>query len=88
MYRTTLWNTTGFTPYDLIYDKHVVLPIEFEIKTLRTTLQVNLDLTEAQQHRLNQLNELDELRQDAIQRTTLVQQQRARWHDKFIKIEI
>ena len=32
-----------------------------------------------------QLNELDELRQDALQQTTMVQQQRIKWHDKFIK---
>jgi hypothetical protein len=31
------------------------------------------------------LNELDEIRQDAIQRTILVQNQRSKWHDKFIK---
>jgi hypothetical protein len=58
-YRTTWRNTTRFTPYELVYGKHVVLPIEFEIKTLRTTLQVGLDLSEAQQHRLNQINELE-----------------------------
>jgi hypothetical protein len=32
-----------------------------------------------------QLNELDEIRKDAIQRTILVQNQRSKWHDKFIK---
>jgi hypothetical protein len=31
------------------------------------------------------LNELDEIRQDAIQQTILVQNQRIKWHDKFIK---
>ena len=34
---------------------------------------------------MEQLNELDEIRKDAIQRTNLVQQQRSRWHDKYIK---
>jgi hypothetical protein len=28
---------------------------------------------------------LDEIRQDSIQRTILVQSQRSKWHDKFIK---
>ena len=32
-----------------------------------------------------QLNELDEIRQDAVQRTVLVQNQRTKWHDKFVK---
>jgi hypothetical protein len=31
------------------------------------------------------LNELDEIRKDAIQWTILVQNQRSKWHDKFIK---
>ena len=31
------------------------------------------------------MNELDEIRQEEIQRTDLVQHQRAKWHDKYIK---
>ena len=51
-YRTTWRNTTGFPPYELVYGKGVVFPVEFEIKTLRTALAVNLDLTDAQTARL------------------------------------
>eukprot|EP00253_Pinus_taeda_P020271 PITA_20271 len=51
-YRTTWKNTTGFSPYELVFGKNVVFPLEFEIKTLRTALAVNLDLTEAQTARL------------------------------------
>ena len=32
-----------------------------------------------------QLNELGEIRQDALQRTILVQNQHSKWHDKYIK---
>jgi hypothetical protein len=31
------------------------------------------------------LNELDEIREDALQRTTLIQEQRTKWHNKYIK---
>ena len=76
-YRTTWRNTTGFSPYDLVYGKSVVFPIEFEIKTLKTTMKVNLDVIEAQKRRLNQLNELDENRLaaglDSINPTTKIQ---------------
>ena len=34
---------------------------------------------------MRQLNELDEIRQESHQKTSLVQQQRFRWHDKYIK---
>jgi len=44
-----------------------------------------MNLSEAQKHRMEQLNELDEIRQDAILRTDLVQHQRTKWHDRYIK---
>jgi hypothetical protein len=48
-------------------------------------MQLGMDLNEAQKQRLLQLNKLDEIRQDALQRTTLIQEQRTKWHDKYIK---
>lgn len=69
----------------MVYGKSVVFPVEFEIKTLRTALAVNLDLTDAQIARLQQLNELDEKILDAIHQTTMIQHQRSKWHDKTIK---
>ena len=80
-YCTTWRNTIGFSPYDLVYGKSAIFPIEFEIKTLKTTTEVNLDVTEAQKRRLNQLNELDENRLAAVDQTMLIQQQRSNWHD-------
>jgi len=84
-YRTSWRNTTGHTPYKLVYGKEVLLPIEFQVKTLCIVAQLGLNLDEAQKQRILQLNELDEIRQDAIQRTILVQNQLSKWHDKFIK---
>eukprot|EP00253_Pinus_taeda_P007145 PITA_07145 len=84
-YRTTWRNTTGHTPYELVYGKQVLFPIEFQVKTFKMEVKLGMDLSEAQKHRLEQLNELDEIRQEAFQRTGLVQQQRAKWHDKYIK---
>jgi len=34
---------------------------------------------------MGQLIELDEIRQEAFQKTNLVQQKRSRWHEKYIK---
>ena len=62
-----------------------MFPIEFQIRTFKMVVQLGLDLLEAHKHRLEQLNELDEIRQEAVQRTSIVQQQRAKWHDKYIK---
>ena len=43
-YRTTWKTTTGFTPFELLYGKVAMLPIEFEHKTLRTTLELDIEL--------------------------------------------
>ena len=41
-YNTTWKTTTRFTPYELVYGKKVMSPIEFEIKTVRTTIELNM----------------------------------------------
>ena len=46
---------------------------------------MNLDLNEAQKHRLEQLNELDEHWLTYLHHTSLIQQQRTKWHDHFMK---
>ena len=84
-YRTTWKNTIRHSSYELVYGKEVLLPIEFQVRTFKIAVQLEMDLSEAQKHRMEQLNELDEIRQEAILRTDLVQYQRAKWHDKYIK---
>eukprot|EP00253_Pinus_taeda_P028738 PITA_28738 len=87
-YRTTWRSTTGYSPYQLVFGKQPIFPIEFEIQTLRTAQEVGLDLSEAQINRLQQVNELDEIRLSVLQNTTLIQQQRAKWHDALINNKV
>ena len=75
----------GHTPYELVYGKQVLLPIEFQIKTFRTAVQLGLDLSQAKQQRLLQLNDLDKFHRDVVQKNILIQQQRKRWHNKSIQ---
>ena len=77
--------TNGFNPYQLVYGKEVMLPIEFKIHAYKLAAKLGLELSEALQQRVMQLNELDEIRQQAVQHTLLVQHQRIKWHDRFIK---
>ena len=72
-YKNTWRNTIGHTPYELVYGKQVLFPIEFQIKTFKMAVQLGLDLSKAQKHILEQLNELDEIKQDAVLRTNIVQ---------------
>eukprot|EP00253_Pinus_taeda_P026299 PITA_26299 len=75
-YRIMWKNTTGFTPYQLVYGKEVMLPIEFQIHTFKMVADLGIDLDEAQQERIQQLNQLDEMRQQAEETTLLMQKQR------------
>ena len=47
-YRTTWKSTTGFTPFEIFYGKSTVMPIEFEYKTLKSTLELRIELNIAQ----------------------------------------
>lgn len=71
-YITNWRNITCHTPYELLHGKQVLLAIEFQIKKIITPVQLVLDLLEAQQHRLLQLNELDEFRRDVVQKNVFV----------------
>ena len=84
-YITTWKSTTRFTPFQLLYGKTAVMPIEFEHKTLRTALELDITLPAAQQDRILHLNELDEWRKLALHNIELIHNQRKQWHDKFIK---
>jgi hypothetical protein len=46
---------------------------------------LGIDLNEAQKERIMQLNQLDEMRQQAEERTIFMQKQRKQWHDTHIK---
>eukprot|EP00253_Pinus_taeda_P007146 PITA_07146 len=84
-YNITWKTTTGFTPYELVYGKNALLSNEFEYNTLRIGAQLDLDLTNAQQERLLQLNGLDEFRMKALLHIEVTQFQRKIWHDKNTK---
>jgi hypothetical protein len=84
-YRTKWHNTTGYSPYHLVYGKEPIFPIEFEIKTLRMAHEIRLDLTKAHKQCLQELNELHEARLSVAEDTTFIQQQRMAWHEKHIK---
>ena len=59
--RTTWKTTIGFKSFELLYGKVAMLPTEFEHKTLRTTLELNIELPVAQREHLLHLNSLDEM---------------------------
>jgi hypothetical protein len=55
-----------------VYDKQVLLLIEFQVKNFGMDAKLGMDLTEAQKKRVEKLNELDETRQDSLQHNILI----------------
>jgi hypothetical protein len=84
-YRITWKNSIGFTPYQLVYGKQVLLPIEFQLHTFKLATDLGIYLSKAQKERIMKLNQLEEMRQAVVEHNILIQQQRAHWHDKYIK---
>jgi hypothetical protein len=65
-YRMALKTTTSFTPIHLVHGVEDTLPIECEIPTLRTTIQLLPDTAPMEKHLLN-LESLDEDRRSSLQ---------------------
>ena len=74
------------TPYELVYGKKLVIPIEFEIETLHTDLELGMSLSEAQKAQLAQLYSLDEMLHESLHHIEMGQHQQKKWHDHFIQL--
>ena len=72
----------------MVYGKEGLLPIKFQIHTSKLVEKLGLDLSEAQHQIFMQLNELDEIIQQVVEHTSLVQQYRIKWHERFIRNKI
>ncbi|XP_073290374.1 uncharacterized protein [Primulina huaijiensis] len=65
-YRTTFKTSLNMSPYRLVYGKHCHLPVELEYIAYWATKTLNSSMDDAKKLRKLQLNELDELRNDAL----------------------
>ena len=80
-YRTTYKTILGMSPYRFVYGKACHLPVEIEYKAWWAVKKLNLDMGRASLKRFLNINELEELRNDAYLNLRIAKDKLKKWYD-------
>nr|GFA17740.1 reverse transcriptase domain-containing protein [Tanacetum cinerariifolium] len=87
-FQSAFKTSVDYTPYRLVYGKACHLPFELEHKAYWALKHANFDLKTAGNHQKLQLNELNELRDQAYENSLIYKEQTKKLHDDKIKNRI
>nr|GFA71291.1 reverse transcriptase domain-containing protein [Tanacetum cinerariifolium] len=87
-FRTAFKTSIGCTHYRLVYEKACHLPLELEHKAYWALKHANFNLKTVGDHRKLQLNELNELRDQAYENSLIYKERTKKLHDDKIKNRI
>ena len=83
-YRTAYKTPIGMSPYIIVFGKPCHLPLELEYKAMWVIKKLNFEFKVAKEERPLQLNELEELRNDAYDNARIYKDKTKKWHDRRI----
>jgi hypothetical protein len=83
-YRTAYKTPIGTTLFKLVYGKSCHLPIELEHKAYWAIKTLNLNYTAADEKRILDIHELEELRLDVYENVHIYKERTNKWHDNRI----
>ena len=72
------------SPYIIVFEKPCHLPLKLEYKAMWVIKKLNCDFQDAKEERLLQMNELEELRNEAYDNTRIYKDKTKKWHDQKI----
>lgn len=83
-YNTTIKTTTGKSPYFLVYGQEVIQKVETEVETHRIMAFRHGQRVESVERRLEEVEELEEARAEALQQTRNIQEKRKEKFDEKV----